>query len=695
MSGRKTSVSGGFGAMNASGNALLHCQPLFSQLPYSFSSTSNALQPSALQPKSMSTMSSTDSPSNGAAMEESVAAEEATESNDVADHTSAPQTKKFRDITALSPSTLKSLEYDFKYTDMTQVQERVLSLIPTTSDLLVRAKTGTGKTLAFLIAALESVLSQAQQDAEFKKLLSSGRGVSVMVLSPTRELALQIGREASVLLRNSNFKVHCMVGGNDKRKQMREFDRTRCDFVVATPGRLLDLLTSERTFKAAAEYARILILDEADTLLEMGFKDEITTIMSELPKTPRTSTQPRQTMLFSATLSPGIRSIAKSILQPTGKFIDTIPENEIPTHLKIKQSGLIVPYSIQLPVLYHVIKDHIRNAEKDGHLAKIMVFCSSTKFTEFLANIFDAVLAHVEVLQMHSRLSMMQRTNIATNFRKMNSKHIVMFTSDVSARGVDYPGVSLVIQSGQPQDVDQYIHRIGRTARAGRSGEAITIVSPYERGFLNRDLADLPIERTEIMDLKTLNLSPEDEKVVTEQIPAAVERVSSEKLNGCYSAWLSYYKQVLKNLGLETTIRASHEFGRGVLGAKSDSDLSISPRQAQNLGVSRARGILIRDNRGYDRNDGDRRSGAGGFRDTEFRSALADKGNTSPSKEGSDGVVDSDGNLFGVLDKYEQDDNKNKRRGGTSYGRYDKEGSQGRGERRDSYGDREKSRYRM
>ncbi|KAI8921496.1 P-loop containing nucleoside triphosphate hydrolase protein, partial [Entophlyctis helioformis] len=384
---------------------------------------------------------------------------------------SQESTKRF-DSLPLSPKTLQSLAVEFKYQNMSAVQEKVLELLPYDKDLLVRAKTGTGKTLAFLVAAIESVIFTHK---------TRPAGVPIVILSPTRELALQIAREAERLVRFHRWIVRTAVGGQSRMRNVRDLSHgSRCDIIVATPGRLNDLLRSEPAVKAQLAGCKVLIFDEADVLLDMGFKDELQQITENLP------TQ-RQTFMFSATLSSEIRSIAASTLERGYTAIDTVPKNETDTHLRIKQTYAVVPHSQQFAILH----DAIERQRAASTQAKIIVFFPTTKLTTFAAEVFNRIPG-CEVLEMHSKLTQMQRMKIADRFRRASSA--VLFTSDVSARGVDYPGVSLVIQFGLPPSRDGYIHRVGRTGRAGKSGEGLIILSPYEKRFLD-EMKDVPIRK--------------------------------------------------------------------------------------------------------------------------------------------------------------------------------------------------------
>ncbi|KAI8820593.1 P-loop containing nucleoside triphosphate hydrolase protein [Fimicolochytrium jonesii] len=446
------------------------------------------------------------------------------------------------DSLALSEPTLAAMKHNFKFKHASPVQEAVLKLLPTDKDLLVRAKTGTGKTLAFLIAALESAIAR-KEGQRFK-----GDRITVLCISPTRELAFQITAEAEKLLRPHNYRVKHAVGGEKRLRQLDGLEQSRVDFLVATPGRLLDLLQGSAHLREKLMGIETLIFDEADQLLEMGFKDEIEKIAAFLPST-------RQTFMFSATLSKQIKATARYVLKPSYDYVDTVPENDVPTHVTVKQTYSIVPYSQQLPVLYDVIRKHL----DANPTAKIIVFFPTTRIVAYLARAFNE-LRRMDVLELHSKLDQNQRSKVAHKFRRATSS--VLFTSDVSARGVDYPGVTLVIQMGAPGSIDSYIHRIGRTGRAGATGEGLLILSAYERGFLNALKDEVPIKLN--VDMKDADVDDE----ILAKIRVAQKRAEPGLVRECYSAYIGHLRQnsQLLRLNPATQRQAIDDFTSGVLG---------------------------------------------------------------------------------------------------------------------------------
>ncbi|KAG0707988.1 P-loop containing nucleoside triphosphate hydrolase protein [Suillus ampliporus] len=428
----------------------------------------------------------------------------------------------------ISNPTLRAvIDKPYQFKTMTPVQAEVVKLLPelakpldSTSnevsthprDLLVKAKTGTGKTFAFLIPAIEARVNaidawgkQAVRDAGIasdKHLEAHARRqftrehVGTLIISPTRELATQIANTAIQLTHHhKDFEVRLFYGGASKRMQMRDFMKGRRDIVVATPGRLRDLLQSEPEVAKGIEKCKMVIFDEADMLLDMGFRDDIDAIMSYLPPKPE-----RQTFLFSATLSRTVRQIAKTVLAEDHKFIDVVPETESPVHAHVPQYHTVLPNaSQQIPhILRLLAHDQLINPGK----SKVLLFLPTTRMTQLFATLTrelsKTVLpagANTKVYEIHSKRAQDSRIAASDAFRADKSGASILVSSDVSARGVDYPGVTRVIQLGVPAATEQYIHRVGRTGRQGSTvGRGDLVLLPWEIGFLKCQLNEVPLK---------------------------------------------------------------------------------------------------------------------------------------------------------------------------------------------------------
>ncbi|KAF5318425.1 hypothetical protein D9619_010927 [Psilocybe cf. subviscida] len=425
------------------------------------------------------------------------------------------------------PDTLKAITvHPFQHTHMSAVQARIFPLLPQLAephdsqsskdsprDLLVKAKTGTGKTMGFLVPAIEARIKMIEAHVEQARINSglnnfstadaaktarafATKNVGTLIISPTRELATQIAVEAQNLTtHHKGFGVQILVGGENKYKQISNWSG-RKDVVVATPGRIMDLLDSEPSFEAALKSTKVLVLDEADTLLEMGFREDIERISSYLPPAPT-----RQTFLFSATVSKAIQGIASTLLHPRHTFINCVSDDEVATHTHIPQYTTTIKNGAD--VIPHVLKliahDQLL-CQREGRKSKVILFSSTTKMTQLLATIlneanrakqFSALPAPTRLYEMHSKRDMSQRIRVSKSFREdvAPSSGSVLVTSDVSARGVDYPGVTRVIQLGLPPSVEMYVHRIGRTGRGGDrggQGRGDLVICNWEQPWLSQ-----------------------------------------------------------------------------------------------------------------------------------------------------------------------------------------------------------------
>ncbi|OEU10542.1 DEAD-domain-containing protein [Fragilariopsis cylindrus CCMP1102] len=319
---------------------------------------------------------------------------------------------------------------------MTAVQAETLPLILKGSsdhqDCLAKAKTGTGKTLAFMIPTIERIMAAMSNRSKNRS------DICCLVISPTRELASQIGAETERLLsfhQKEIQKVVVCVGGTNKNKDVRSLAGTT-PIVVATPGRLLDHLQNGGL---AQRMARLdsLILDEADQLLDMGFRPDIERILRLL----QPSRQTRQTLLFSATIPDSVSEIANIALRKGYNFVDTVGQESEQTHKHVQQQVMITPQELQIQALANILERETNNKPY-----KIMVFFTTARLTGFMAELFNSVSSQngYDVLEIHSRKSQKQREKASDKFRKQ--KNAIMFSSDVTARGMDYPDVTFVLQ---------------------------------------------------------------------------------------------------------------------------------------------------------------------------------------------------------------------------------------------------------
>ena len=426
----------------------------------------------------------------------------------------APTTVAFADLD-LCDETLRALHEVKGYTHATEVQDEVLPHIMAGKDVLARAKTGSGKTIAFLLPVLEKL----------KRTPPERRGgISALVLSPTRELASQIEAECHELLtfrRDINAQV--VFGGTNIRTDISRLKNNRCDILVATPGRLIDHLENGDV-SARLKSCDTLVFDEADRLLDMGFKPAIEKILRYVPPA-------RQTLLFSATVSQEIQQVAKQSLRPGHVFVDCVGEEESATNLQVKQSLLSVPQVEQFAALKSILDTHCASTPN----FKVMVFFTTARATQLAAELFQHM--RPDVIEIHSKLSQSRRTKATEQFR--TARQAVMMTSDVTARGIDFPDVSLVVQIGAPSDRAQYIHRLGRTARAGKSGEGIILLAPEEDYFASKEVNDLPLTK----------VRPNHGEAEVTAVNAAMRKVDIKTKHQHYAAELGYRKGLLRKMG--------------------------------------------------------------------------------------------------------------------------------------------------
>ncbi len=407
---------------------------------------------------------------------------------------------------------------------------------------VAQAKTGTGKTLAFLVPIVQRIIAE---QPELAKPARGGRAraddIRAIILSPTRELAEQIGAEAMKLCRSTGVVVQTAVGGTQKNEMLRRTRFQGCHLMIATPGRLHDLL-SDPTSGIAAPRLAALVLDEADRMLEHGFKMELEDILKYVPSRDEV---PRQTLLYSATLPKNVVGLARQFVDPTNfEFVQTVKADEVPTHQKVPQ--FIVPchgFENLPPTLLELVRRDIAAAKSDPSKKpfKAIVFLPTTAAVVSYSYMFRRIKYHDRsmpfILDIHSKLTQHSRTRNADQFR--NSDSAILFSSDVSARGMDFPNVTHVIQLHLPQDREIYIHRIGRTGRAGKEGVAYTLVSDVEIPSARNRLPGLPIQRCTDFENASIDVSQRPElPPLWQEIQEASQKIPHEVMNDTYRGFL-------------------------------------------------------------------------------------------------------------------------------------------------------------
>jgi ATP-dependent RNA helicase DeaD len=326
----------------------------------------------------------------------------------------------------------------------TTIQEKAIPTLLEGKDILAQAKTGTGKTLAFLLPILE-------------KIDVSSNDIQALILTPTRELALQITQEITKI-KNDQTAVLAVYGGQDVDRQIKKLQGA-IHIAVATPGRLIDHL-KRGTIELTG--IKMVVLDEADQMLHIGFLPEVETILHQVP--PK-----RQTMLFSATLNQKVQSLAR-------KYMDK------PVSVQVKEEQITVKDIKQ--IVYETT-----DRAKQGDLCKVLeeerpylavIFCRTKRR---VSKLNDALISMgLNSDELHGDLSQGKREKVMERFRKAELQYLV--ATDVAARGLDVEGVTHVFNYDIPEDTDNYVHRIGRTGRAGEAGIAITFAAPKDMNEL-------------------------------------------------------------------------------------------------------------------------------------------------------------------------------------------------------------------
>ena len=355
------------------------------------------------------------------------------------------------DELALSDQVLDAL-WDMHFDTCTPVQEQTIPVILDGHDVISCAQTGTGKTAAYILP----LLTNLEYDNHDPNKLNA------IIMAPTRELAQQIDQQMEGFGFYVPFSSVAIYGGNDSGAWGTQVTGLQkgADIVIATPGRLLSQMNIYDIDFSGVKY---FILDEADRMLDMGFYDDIMTIVNKLPKE-------RQTIMFSATMPTNIRKMAKAIMHNPVEV--QIAISRPPESIKQQAADIYEPQK----------NDFLKLLLKDRGLKKVIIFVGKKQKVKELTRALRA--NHIDARAMHSDLEQKERDEVMLDFR--NGKVDVLVATDIVSRGIDVDDVPLVINYDVPRDAEDYVHRIGRTARAENKGEAITLVSPEDKRFFNK-----------------------------------------------------------------------------------------------------------------------------------------------------------------------------------------------------------------
>ncbi len=377
----------------------------------------------------------------------------------------------------LKKEILKRLE-EIGFEKPSPIQEKAIPVILEGRDVVAQAQTGTGKTAAFGLP----ILSKMQ------------KGEKALVITPTRELAIQVSEEIFRFGKYLGIHTATVYGGSSYARQIKHIENS--EFIVATPGRLLDLLKSGR-IDIAPKYV---ILDEADEMLDMGFLDDIKEIFKFVPSD-------RQTLLFSATMPAPIKELAKTILK-NPEFI-TITKKQV-TNENIKEYFYVIDENERKDALIRLID--YKNPSKS------IVFCRTKKDVDDIADFLSG--AGFDAKGLHGDMDQRRREEVIRGFK--NDKIEILVATDVAARGLDVNNVTHVFNYHLPLDPESYVHRIGRTGRAGKEGMAISLVTPHEFRALSR------IQKISKIVLKEI---PTLEDVKSSEIQKIIEKLSTVEPN--------------------------------------------------------------------------------------------------------------------------------------------------------------------
>lgn len=357
-----------------------------------------------------------------------------------------------------------------KYAKMTQVQRVAIPHALAGRDILGAAKTGSGKTLAFVVPMLERL---------YRTRWSSNDGLGGLIISPTRELAMQIF-EVLRAVGSSHYSLSAglITGGKDFQEEQEAIGAM--SILVATPGRLLQHLEQTPGFEVGS--LQCLILDEADRLLDMGFSDTLNSILTYLPSD-------RQTLLFSATQTKNVSDLARLSLR-NPEYVAVHERAETATPARLSQHYVVCKLEDKMNMLYSFIRSHLQN--------KTIVFVSSCKLARYMFEVFRRLRPGVPLQLLHGKMKQSRRMLVYYDYLKKPSA--VLFATDIAARGLDFPSVDWVLQLDCPEDIESYIHRAGRTARFKSKGHSLLVLTPTESEAMVPKLKkhNIPIVQTRI-----------------------------------------------------------------------------------------------------------------------------------------------------------------------------------------------------
>lgn len=355
------------------------------------------------------------------------------------------------------------------YHELTDIQRASIPHALVGRDILGAAKTGSGKTLAFVIPVLELL---------YRNNWSKMDGLGALILTPTRELALQIFDVLrKVGTKHHNLSAGLVIGGKDVKEE--KYRIGGMNIIIGTPGRVLHHMDETANFNC--DTLKILVLDEADRILDLGFEKQLNAVLKNLPAD-------RQTLLYSATQTKNIKQLARlSLSNP--EVLSVHEEEEQATPDRLEQNYIVCNAEEKLDILWSFIKAHLHK--------KVIVFLSSQKQVRLVFNVFSQMRPGIPLMHIHGKMNQTKRMGQYYDFSKR--PYAIMFATDIAARGLDFHNVHWIIQVDCPESVETYIHRVGRTARYENQGKGTILLLPSELKFLERlESSKIPIKKTNV-----------------------------------------------------------------------------------------------------------------------------------------------------------------------------------------------------
>ena len=387
--------------------------------------------------------------------------------------------RKFKDM-PLSEATQRGLA-DARFKELTAIQRATIPHALAGRDIIGAAKTGSGKTLAFIIPTLEAL---------YRAKWGRQDGIGGLVIAPTRELATQIFQQLVAAGKHHSLSAGLLIGGKNVKEEKDTVNRM--NLLVCTPGRLLQHMDETPMFDCVS--LKVLVLDEADRILDLGFRETLAAILENLPK------KGRQTLLFSATQTKSVKDLARLSMRDP-EYLAVHAESAHATPPKLQQMVATCDLDKKMETTWAFIKSHLTS--------KTLVFLSSCKQVRFMHEMFRRMRPGIPVAMLHGRMKQMKR--MATFDAFCRARHTVLFATDVAARGLDFPSVDWVLQADCPEDVPCYIHRVGRTARYTAEGKGLLLLTPSESAFA-KELAAAKVP------LKTMKLNQAKNQKITSSI---------------------------------------------------------------------------------------------------------------------------------------------------------------------------------